>query len=73
LADTPGFIMPGERPESARLAHCRVSRRRPLHRTDSGRSVLAAGTRPHALPLQAATLGDGVGEIFALLPIVGPS
>ena len=28
---------------------------------------------PNALPLQAATLGDGVGEIFALLPIVGPS
>jgi hypothetical protein len=48
-----GSILPvarhrGECPFSARLARCRVSRRRSLNRTDSGRSVGAAGTGPNA-------------------------
>ena len=37
-----------EGPESAHLPPCRPSRRRSALPTDSGRSALAAGTRPHA-------------------------
>ena|SRR6516162_5112646 len=37
-----------EGPLSARLGSCVASRRRSVDRSDSGRSALAAGTRPHA-------------------------
>ena len=49
-----------ERQESARLARCRASQRRSLHPSDSGRSALAAGTRPHASkPTPVITLTNG--------------
>ena len=52
-----------ERPESARLARCPAFPRRSLDRTDSGRSRLAAGTRPHApLATLAALFAHLAGE-----------
>ena len=51
-------------PLSARLARCPTSPRSSLDRTDSGRSALAAGTRPHApfRSLAAGTCSAQLGE-----------
>src|SRR6267154_840568 len=55
-----------EGPESSRLARCPASPRRSLDCTDSGRSALAAGTRPHA-PKRTPVLISS-----AVMPILGP-
>ena len=55
--------MPGEQLVSARLAHCPEPRRTPLHRTDTGRSALVAGTglRAPEPPSIFGSMNCGIG------------